>query len=72
MAVVGAGAEPEGLSLTQFQDGSAYHFDLAGPLKPGTMSASRQAAGVPFEASACESQSWHPDQLRLMRELRMP
>ena len=34
LAVVGVGAEPEGLSLTQFQDGSAYHFDLAGPLKP--------------------------------------
>jgi hypothetical protein len=36
------------------------------------MSASRQAAGVPFEAPLWESQSWHADQLRLMRELRTP
>jgi hypothetical protein len=65
-------AGPEGLSLRRFPDGSAYHFDLAGPLSPRTMSASRQAAGVPFEAPAWESQTWHADQLRLMRELRMP
>jgi hypothetical protein len=72
LAVVGVGAGPEGLSLTQFQDGSAYHFDLAGPLSLRVMSASRKAAGVPFEAPEWESQSWHADQLRLMRELRMP
>jgi hypothetical protein len=36
------------------------------------MSASRHAAGVPFEAPAWKSQSWHADQLRPMRELRMP
>jgi hypothetical protein len=72
LAVEGVGTEPEGLSLTQFQDGAAYHFDLAEPLKPGTMRASRQAAGVSFEAPEWESQSWHDDQLRLMRELRMP
>jgi hypothetical protein len=72
LAVVGMGTEPEGLSLTQLQDGDAYHFDLAGPLKPGTMSASRQAAGVSFEAARWESQSWHADQLQLMRSPRMP
>jgi hypothetical protein len=66
------GTGPEGLSLTQLQDGSAYHVDLAGPLNPGAMSASRHAAGVPFEAPAWKSQSWHADQLRPMRELRMP
>jgi hypothetical protein len=72
LSAVGVGTGPEGLSLAQLQDGSAYHFDLAGPLKPQTMPASRQAAGVPFEAAEWESQSWHADQLRLMSELRMP
>jgi hypothetical protein len=67
LAAVGVGTGPEGLSLTQLQDGGAYHFDLAQPPKPGTMQASRQAAGVPFEAPEWESQSWHADQLRLMR-----
>jgi hypothetical protein len=72
LVIVGVGAGPEDLSLTQFSDGSAYHFDLAGSLSPQTMAASRRAAGVPFEAPAWESQSWHADQLGLMRELRMP
>jgi hypothetical protein len=47
LTVVGVGTGPEGLSLTQLQDGSAYHFDLAGPLNPGAMSASRRAAAGP-------------------------
>jgi hypothetical protein len=72
LVVVGVGTGPDGLSLTQLQNGGAYHFDLAGPLKPQTMSASRQAAGVRFEAPEWESQGWHADQLRVMRELRMP
>jgi hypothetical protein len=72
LSAVGVGTGPEGLSLTQLQDGSAYHFDLAGPLEPRTISASRQAAGVPFEAPEWEPQSWHADQLRLMRGLRTP
>jgi hypothetical protein len=64
---VGVGARPDGLSLTRLQDGSAYHVDLAQPLHPSLLTASRQAAGVGFGGSPWESQDWHADHRRLMR-----
>lgn len=67
LSVVGVGTGPEGLSLARLLDGSAYHFDLAQPLAPGLLSASRQAAGLEFEGSQRESRDWHADHLRLMR-----
>lgn len=69
LSAVGAGTRPEGLSLTRLRDGGAYHFDLAQPLAPGLLSASRQAAGVEFEGSQWESQGWHADHVRLLRAL---
>jgi hypothetical protein len=69
LSAVGVGTQPEDVSLTRLQDGSAYHFDLAQPLGPGLLTASRQAAGVEFEGSHWESQDWHADQVRLMRAL---
>jgi hypothetical protein len=69
LSVVGVGTGPEGLSLIRLRDGSAYHVDLAQPLVPGLLSASRQAAGVEFGGSQWESQDWHADHLRLIRAL---
>jgi hypothetical protein len=69
LSAVGAGTQPDGLSLTRLRDGSAYHFDLAQPLGPGLLSASRRAAGVEFGGSQWESQDWHADHVRLMRAL---
>lgn len=66
LSAVGMGTRPEGLSLTRLQDGRAYHFDLAQPLRPGLLTASRQAAGVGFDGSNWQSQHWHPDHERLM------
>jgi hypothetical protein len=69
LSAVGTGTRPEGLSLTRLRDGDAYHFDLAQPLAPGLLPASRQSAGVEFEGSRWESQGWHADHVRLMRDL---
>jgi hypothetical protein len=69
LTAVGAGTRPEGLSLARLRDGGAYHFDLAQPLAPRLLSASRRAAGVQFEGSRWESQGWHADHVRLMRAL---
>ncbi len=69
LSAVGVGTRPEDVSLTRLQDGRAYHFDLAQPLGPGLLTASRQAAGVEFGGSHWESQYWHADHVRLMRAL---
>ena len=68
LAVIGLGADPDGLSLAMLQDGSAYHFDLNQPLDPSAMAASRQRAGG--GALEPHRRDWHPDQLRLLRDER--
>jgi hypothetical protein len=68
LAAIGVGARPEGLSLAELQDASAYHFDLVEPLHPRVMSTSAQAAGVQFEETLWQRRDWHADQLRLLRE----
>ncbi len=45
---------------------SAYHFDPGQPLYPAVLSASHAAAGADDWP---ERHDWHPDQVRLMREL---
>lgn len=69
LAAVGVGTRPPDLSLSRLADTRAYHFDLAQPLGPGLLTASRHAAGVEFEGSRWESRHWHADHLRLMRAL---
>jgi hypothetical protein len=69
LSAAGTGTRPEGLSLSRLRDGSAYHFDLAQPLAPRLLSASRHAAGVEFKGSQWERQGWHGDHVRLMRAL---
>jgi hypothetical protein len=50
--------------------GSAYHFDLDGPLSLEMAEASAEAAGVPLGSpEPWRSHDWHPDQLQLIREL---
>jgi hypothetical protein len=68
LSAVGMGVGPDGLSLARLQDGTAYHFDLDQPLRPGVLSASRRAAGAQFEVPPWQRPHWHADQLRLMRE----
>jgi hypothetical protein len=70
LTAVGVGTGPEGLSLARLRDGGAYHFDLAQPLNPPVMTASRKAAGVQFDEPGWRQQDWHADQLRLIREPR--
>jgi hypothetical protein len=66
LAVAGsAGTDPDGLAFARFRDGRAYHFDMAGPLYPRTMTASRAAAGD-GERMPPQLQDWHADQRRLM------
>jgi hypothetical protein len=36
LSVVGMGAGPDGPSLARLQDGTAYHFALKQPLRPGS------------------------------------
>lgn len=69
LAAVGAGTDPDGLSLAVLQDGSAYHFDLQQPLHVPVISASRERAG----GDALElhlRQDLHADQLRLLPDQR--
>jgi hypothetical protein len=67
---VGPGTGPEDLSFAALRDGSAYHFDLHGPLSLETAEASAEAAGVPLGSPpSCQRHDWHPDQLQLIREL---
>lgn len=65
LSAVGVGAGPEDLALAQLQDASAYHFNLAQPLHPSVLSASRQAAGAQFEGQQWQRQDWHEDHVRL-------
>ena len=67
LSTVGVGAGPENLSFEKIRDASAYHFNLAQPLHPSLLSASRQAAGAQYEGRTWQRQDWHADQLRLMR-----
>jgi hypothetical protein len=69
LSAVGVGARPEGLSLTRLRDGRAYHVDLAQPLLPGLLSASRQAAGAQFDEPEWKRRAWHADHARLIRAL---
>jgi hypothetical protein len=67
---IGPGPGPEGLAFAALRDSEAYHFDLHGPLSLETAAASRDAAGVPLERQPpWLPKEWHPDQLRLMRQL---
>jgi hypothetical protein len=66
LAAVGVGTAPDGLSLAEIQDGSAYHFILAEPLHTRLMSASRECADG--DGLELHRQNWHADQLRLLRD----
>jgi hypothetical protein len=46
LSVVGVGPGPEDLSFAALRDGSAYHFDLHGPLSLEMAEAAAEAAGV--------------------------
>jgi hypothetical protein len=61
---------PEGLSLGPAGDGRAYHIDLAAPLQPRTLTASRRAAGPTLDEPQWQRRDWHADQLRLMSAQR--
>lgn len=67
---IGPGTGPPGLAFAALRDSGAYHFDLHGPLSLDLVTASRGAAGVSYEEQPLwQPQEWHPDQLRLMRDL---
>jgi hypothetical protein len=67
---VGPGTGPEDLSFAALRDGSAYHFDLYGPLSLEMREASAEAAGVSLVSDpSWRREDWHPDQLQLIREL---
>jgi hypothetical protein len=69
-AGIGPGTGPEGLAFAALRDSEAYHFDLRGPLSLHLAAASRDAAGVPLKQQPpWEPEEWHPDQLRLIRQL---
>ena len=67
---IGPGTGPEGLALAALRDSGAYHFDLHGPLPLELVTASREAAGAQVgQDPPWQPEEWHPDQLRLIRQL---
>lgn len=67
---VGSGPGPTDLAFAALGDSEAYHVDLHGPLSLELAAASRAAAGVPLEEEPpWVPEEWHPDQLRLIRQL---
>ena len=63
----GLGADADDLSLAALPDGGAYHVDLDQSLWAENLSAARTAAGADDQPEL-PSETWHPDQLRLMPE----
>lgn len=74
LSVVGVGPNtgPEDLGFAALRDGRAYHFDLDGPLSLAMAQATAEAAGAPLGADQpWQRQDWHPDQLQLIRQLKL-